>query len=124
MHKIQRISIETNGIGIGVPEIMRDCATRRGITIYVNRIQNHKPKSERILNAIEPVLTTGRLHAHTRVRNTPLIAEMLGWTPVGAPGIHDDGLDAVAGAITDTPIPVRARGATIQTFYAKTNFKI
>ncbi len=124
MHKIQRISIETNGIGMGVPEIMRDCATRRGITIYVNRIQNHKPKSERILNAIEPVLTTGRLHAHTRVRNTPLIAEMLGWTPVGAPGIHDDGLDAVAGAITDTPIPVRARGATIQTFSANTNFKI
>ena len=121
---LSRISLETNGIGMGVPEIMRDCAVRRGVNIYVNKIQNHKSKSDRILNAIEPVLSTGRLHAHTRVQNTALMAEMLGWTPIGAPGIHDDGLDAVAGAIADMPIPVRAIGARARTFSANTNFKI
>ena len=121
---LRRITIETNGLGIGLPEIMRDCAVRRGANIYVNRAQNNKPKSDRILNAIEPVLSTGRLYAHTRVQNTPLLAEMLGWSPIGANGVHDDGLDAVAGAIGDTPTPVRAIGAKIQTFSANTNFKI
>ena len=121
---LRRITIETNGLGVGLPEIMRDCAVRRGANIYVNRAQNNKPKSDRILNAIEPVLSTGRLYAHTRVQNTPLLAEMLGWSPIGANGVHDDGLDAVAGAIGDTPTPVRAIGAKIQTFSANTNFKI
>ena len=121
---LRRITIETNGLGIGLPEIMRDCAVRRGANICVNKKQNNKPKSDRILNAIEPVLSTGRLHAHTRVQNTPLLSEMLGWSPIGANGIHDDGLDAVAGAIADTPIPVRAIGTQIQTFTANTNFKI
>ena len=121
---LRRITVETNGLGIGLPEIMRDCAARRGTNIYVNKVQNNKPKSDRILNAIEPVLSTGRIYAHTRVQNTPLLSEMLGWSPVGAPGIHDDGLDAVAGAIADTPIPVRAIGTQIQTFTANTNFKI
>lgn len=123
-HNLNRISLETNGIGMGVPEIMRDCAARRGANIYVNKIQNHKSKSDRILNAIEPALSTGRLHAHTRVQNTALMAEMLGWSPIGVAGIHDDGLDAVAGAIADTPIPVRATGIHIKTFSANTNFKI
>ena len=123
-HNLTRISLETNGIGMGVPEIMRDCAARRGANIYVNKIQNHKSKSDRILSAIEPALSTGRLHAHTRAQNTALMAEMVDWSPIGAPGIHDDGLDAVAGAIADTPIPVRATGAHIQTFTANTNFKI
>ena len=123
-HNLTRISLGTNGIGMGVPEIMRDCAARRGANIYVNKIQNHKSKSDRILNAIEPALSTGRLHAHIRVQNTALMAEMLGWAPIGASGIHDDGLDAVAGAIADTPIPVRAIGSQIRTYSANTKFKI
>ena len=124
MRKIKRITIETNGLGVGVPEIMRDCATRRGIFVHIISQKNNKPKSERILNAIEPLLSTGRLYAHTRVRQTPLMSEMLGWTPVGAYGVHDDGLDAVAGAIAQTPIPVRASGAVQKTFSANTNFSI
>ena len=121
---LRRISIETNGIGGGLPEIMRDCASRRNMNISVNRVQNSKSKSERILNAIEPLLSTGRLYAHTRTRNTPLISEMLGWTPVGAYGTHDDGLDAVAGAIAQTASPVRAIGTAIKTFSANINFSV
>ncbi len=121
---LRRITIETNGLGIGLPEIMRDCAGKRGANICVNKIQNNKPKSDRILNAIEPLLSTGRLYAHARVQSTPLIAEMLGWSPVGANGIHDDGLDAVAGAIGDSPIPIRPAGTPIQTYTANTNFLV
>ncbi len=122
--KLNRITIETNGMGIGVPEIMRDCAARHGMNVYVISQRNNKTKSERILNAIEPLLSTGRLYAHARVRQTPLISEMIGWTPVGAYGVHDDGLDAVAGAITQTPVPVHASGTVQKIFSANTNFSI
>ena len=121
---LHRITIETNGIGGGLPEIMRDCALRRGISIYVTRVSNMRAKSDRILDAIEPLLGTGRLHAHVRIQKTPFISEMLGWSPMGAPGIHDDGLDAVAGAIAHTPTPVHAIGATTKTYSANTTFNV
>ncbi len=124
VRNLHTICIETNGIGGGLPEIMRDCATRHGMRIHVCRIQNSKSKNERILDAIEPLLSTGRLYAHERTRVTPLMSEMLGWSPVGAYGTHDDGLDAVAGAIAQTPMPVRALGRGIQTFSANTNFSV
>ena len=120
---LNRITIETNGIGGGLPEIMRDCAVRRGHNIVVNRVSNNRAKSDRILGAIEPVLSTGRLYAHTRVQKTPLMSEMIGWSPVGYSG-HDDGLDAVAGAIAQIPIPIRPLGYAIKTFSANTNFTI
>ena len=120
---LNRITIETNGIGGGLPEIMRDCAVRRGHNIVVNRVSNNRAKSDRILAAIEPVLSTGRLYAHMRVQKTPLMSEMIGWSPVGYMG-HDDGLDAVAGAIAQIPIPVRPLGYAIKTFSANTNFTI
>ena len=120
---LHRITVETNGIGGGLPEIMRDCATRRGVSIYVNRVSNTRAKSDRILDAIEPALTTGHLFAHIRVQRTPLMAEMLGWSPV-AHGIHDDGLDAVAGAIAHPAVTVHPLGGTPQIFSANTNFKI
>ena len=123
-HNLQRISIESNGIGGGLPDIMRDCATRHGMNVHVHRVQNHTAKSDRILNAIEPFLSTGRLYAHTRVRASPLMAEMLGWSPIGVSGIHDDGLDAVSGAIAQTPIPVHGTAHTIKTFSANTNFTV
>ncbi len=120
---LNKITIETNGIGGGLPEIMRDCAIRRGANIYVHRVSNSRAKSDRILGAIEPILSTGRLHAHTRVQKTPLMSEMLGWSPL-VNNVHDDGLDAVAGAIAQTPIPVRPIGAITKTFSAKTEFSI
>ena len=124
LRKINRITIETNGIGGGLPEILYDCARHRNIGIYITKIQNSKSKSDRILSAIEPVLSTGRLHAHLRVQNTALMLEMLGWSPMGQGGYHDDGLDAVAGSILSTPSPVRPLGGRIQTFSANTDFKI
>ena len=121
---LHRIAIETNGIGIGLPEIMTDCATRRGNKITVSKIKNTKSKTDRILDAIEPLLTTGRLYAHMRIRNTPLIAEMLGWSPVALSGVHDDGLDAVAGAITHCPTPIRPMGTMQKTYSANTIFSV
>lgn len=122
-HKSRRITIETNGLGNALPEIMRDVANRHGENICVNKITNNKNKSDRILDAIEPILTSGHLYAHTRIQQTPFISEMLGWSPLGGIG-HDDGLDAVAGAIAQGPIAVHSVGRQNKIFQANTNFLI
>jgi len=117
------IGIEVNGIGNALPEILRDVAMRRGAPANIQKIINHQQKEMRILDAIEPLISTGRLWAHERIRATPVISEMIGWTPIG--GIdHDDGLDAIAGALRMTPIPVRPRVAAMRPIAARTEFKI
>ena len=122
-HSLYKIYIETNGMGNALPEIMRTVAKQRGIKIQVQKILNNKNKENRILDAIEPILTTGRLHAHRSVQFTPLLSEMLGWTPLGSSG-HDDGIDAVAGAICALPSPVRPLGQGFRPFTANTEFKL
>ena len=121
-HGLRRIAIETNGIGNALPEIMRDVANKRNTPVAIQAISNSRNKEQRILDAIEPMLTTGRLYAHTRVATTPLFAEMMGWAPVGATG-HDDGIDAVAGALSITPAPVRPAGGGAA-YHANTNFNV
>lgn len=122
-YDLRRIAIETNGIGNALPEIMRDVAAKRGENVYIQKIINSRNKESRILDAIEPLLTTGRLFAHARLQGSPLMSEMLGWSPLGATG-HDDGLDAVAGALMMTPYVLRPPGSIVRPFTANTNFKI
>ena len=121
-HHIGRIVIETNGLGNALPEIMRDVSAKRGHSVIVQKQVNNKNKENRILDAAEPLLTSGRLFLNTRVQSTPFISEMLGWSPI-APG-HDDGLDAVAGAICSDCVPVRPVGHRTQIINANTNFKL
>ena len=102
---------------------MRDVAAKSGCDIIVQRIVNNKRKSDRIIDTIEPILSTGRLYCATRVRSTPLLAEMIGWSPSGYAG-HDDGIDAVAGAVAATPVPIHAICRATQVFSANTKFKI
>ena len=120
-HNIRHLGLETNGIGNAMPEILRDVATKRGAAVVVQRIVNHDKKERRILNAWEPLLGTGRLFAHERIRNTPLMDEMMDWLATGM-NTHDDGLDAVAGALRLTPIPIRPRAQQVQPLAANTNF--
>jgi hypothetical protein len=117
------IAIEVNGMGSALPEILREVASRRAQPAVVQKIINHSRKELRILDAIEPLLTTGRLWAHERIRATPLLSEMLGWTPMGCSG-HDDGLDAIAGALRLTPTAVRPLGQLWRPIRAQTEFRI
>jgi hypothetical protein len=123
LHGVRVVALEVNGMGSALPEILREVASRRGQTAVVQKIVNHSRKELRILDALEPLLTTGRLWAHERVRATPLLSEMLGWTPQGSAG-HDDGLDAVAGALRLTPTAVRALGQHWRPLQARTNFNV
>ena len=93
--------------------------------MYINIIQiaNHTKKETRILNAIEPMLSTGRLFARNTIKQTMLLSEMLAWSPLGSKE-HDDGLDAVAGALAMTPTPTRSLANRICSIKANTDFKI
>ena len=122
-HGTHLIGIEVNGLGNALPEILREVAKKKNQSIVIQKVVNHIRKESRILDTIEPLLTTGRLYANERIRITPLLSEMLGWTPIGATE-HDDGLDAIAGALRMTPAPVRALGQTFRPIRAKTEFKI
>jgi len=122
-HKINRIGIEINGLGNALPEIITKVATNRDFQINVLRISNHIKKETRILNALEPMLNTGRLFMHTRIKQTMLLSEMLAWTPLGSVE-HDDGLDAVSGALAMTPNSIRPKIQNHILIKANTEFKI
>ena len=120
-HHGRCISVETNGIGGALPEIMRAGIAHDNSGIQIRPISNSRHKQDRILDAIEPLLSTGRLYAHRRITQTPIMSEMLAWTPTGNTE-HDDGLDAIAGAISAQPIGLRPIGHGLYT--ANTKFNI
>ena len=122
-HRINRIGIETNGIGNALPEILRRVSDNKQMHVNIIQITNHTKKETRILNAIEPMLTTGRLFAKNTIQQTMLLSEMLAWSPIGSKE-HDDGLDAVAGALAMTPTPTRALTNRVCSIKANTDFKI
>ena len=122
-YNLRRLSVETNGLGNALPEILADKIASRGGGISINKVNNNTKKETRILNTLEPLLGAARMFAHNRIAQTPFFAEMLGWSPIGGIG-HDDGLDAVSGAINMNPIPIRPLGSIPRTYTANTNFKI
>lgn len=122
-HKIYRVGIEINGLGNALPEIMRRVADKHNLQINIVQIANHTKKETRILNAIEPVLNTGRLFMHNKIKQTMLLSEMLAWTPIGSTE-HDDGLDAVAGALMMNPGTIRPVTFGNKLIHANTDFKI
>ena len=74
-----------------------------GLAASVIEQASHTPKDRRILEAFDARLAAGSLFAHRSVFATPLIGEMREWRP-GQNAGHDDGLDAVAGALSLEPV--------------------
>ena len=122
-HNLTKIAVEINGLGNALPEIIRTSALKLHVPINIIQISNHVKKETRILNAIEPILTTGHLYMHEHIKKTTLLSEMLAWTPIGSME-HDDGLDAIAGALAINPWPIRPLNCINKPFYANTDFKI
>ena len=122
-HFLIRIGIEINGLGNALPEIIRTEAQQEQMLINIIQISNHIKKETRILNAIEPMLTTGHFYMHEKIKKTMLLSEMLAWTPIGSVE-HDDGLDALAGALTMEPWPTRPLGQRTSLIKAKTDFSL
>ena len=118
--RLRSIGVEVNGMGSALPEILTREAQADGRSIHVQRVVNRDNKEIRILDAIEPLLCTGRLYAHSQIRSSGLIDEMSDWAPGGK--AHDDGLDAIAGALSMPPTPIRPEARPNQTITARTEF--
>ncbi|UFN47966.1 phage terminase large subunit [Roseomonas sp. OT10] len=109
------IRVETNGLGRFLPALLRRELARAGAACAVVEHASTRPKRERILSALDPVLAARRLHAREEVFRTPFPQEMAAWRPEAA-GARDDALDAVAGCLLAEPVrlpglPPAPRGA-------------
>lgn len=101
-HYLPSMTIETNGIGKFLPKILRNTLANVRAPCSVNELHQSQNKDARIIDAFDAVLAAERLHVHRSVLKTPFITEMQEWRP-GVNKGHDDGLDAVAGALLQTP---------------------
>ncbi len=98
---LRSIGIETNGIGKFLPSLLRREIRRQGVRVTVREQTSSRPKSARILEAFDPILSARRLHIHRQVQKSLFIQEMREWMP----GRHssDDGLDAASACILSLP---------------------
>ncbi len=103
---VPSISIETNGIGKFLPAILRRELGKRNVACSVVEKNNHRPKYIRILEAFDAVMAAQSLYVHESIKKTPFLTEMLEWQPDKNTG-HDDGLDAVAGALSLEPVRLK-----------------
>ncbi len=100
------LTLETNGIGKFLPAILRNELAKAKAPCAVKEFSNSRPKDLRILEAFDAVLAAKRLFIHKAVLQTPFMVEMREWRPKSAQGrsrSSDDGLDAVAGALSQQP---------------------
>jgi hypothetical protein len=97
------VTVEDNGLGKLLPGLLRKALQPIDPAIAVVAHHATAPKAERILAALDVPLAAGLLHAHESVCSGPFLEELRNWSPGGASGTRDDGLDAVAGAILAEP---------------------
>jgi hypothetical protein len=127
---VPMVTIEVNGIGKFLPQILRRELGRDRISCAVLERSNTRPKDIRILEAFDTVMAARLLHVHDSVYDTPFLTEMREWRPGIARG-HDDGLDAVAGALVLQPMRLKAAAFAgrlnwhgAETHHAKTDFEV
>lgn len=100
--EVPRVTVETNGIGKFAPAILRMAIKQRRLKCAVAEVDATANKEKRILEALEPLISSGMLWAHVSVLDGPLWDQMKEWSPA-VTGQADDLLDAGAGAVTDQP---------------------
>ncbi|MGR4001280.1 MAG: phage terminase large subunit [Alphaproteobacteria bacterium] len=91
------ISVEVNGIGAYLPGPLRGALAARGIGAVVTERHTRDNKSRRIEHGLGTLFSSGLLMVHESVMSTPFVTELNSWRP-DVPGLHDDGMDAVATA--------------------------
>jgi hypothetical protein len=96
------VTVEINGIGRFLPGMLRNELARAHVPCTVKEITSTRPKEIRILESFDAVLAARRLYVHRSVLQTPFMMEIQEWRP--GTRVYDDGLDAVAGAISQQPI--------------------
>lgn len=102
-YQIPSVSVETNGPGGFVPPILRRAL--KGTGCGVVEVFSTANKQKRILDALEPPLSSRFLWCHVDVYRGPAREQMRDFNP-GATSQPDDYLDAAAGAIGATPVRI------------------
>lgn len=100
------IAVETNGIGRFLPSILRREISQARLPCAIIEKTSTRSKDIRILESFDAVMAARALHIHKRVLQTPFVTEMQEWRP-GTSKSHDDGLDAVAGALSLEPVRIK-----------------
>jgi hypothetical protein len=103
---VPSIALEINGLGRFLPSILRRELGAAGVACAVAEKTSRKSKDIRILEAFDAPMAARALYVHKSVTHTPFITEMQEWRPGTTRG-HDDGLDAVAGALSLEPIRIK-----------------
>ncbi|MGE4313023.1 MAG: phage terminase large subunit [Pseudobdellovibrionaceae bacterium] len=104
---VPSVAIEINGIGKFLPAILRRELAHAGLSCAVVEVASTRPKELRILEGFDAVLAARALHVHEDVMRTPFVTEMKEWRP-GLKTARDDGLDAVAAALSREPVRIRS----------------
>ncbi len=102
---VPSVAVETNGLGQFLPAILRRELAMARVPCAVIGKNSTRPKDLRILEAFDVVLAARLLNIHDSVYATPFMVEMQEWRP-GVKG-RDDGLDAVAGALSLEPVRLK-----------------
>ncbi|MGB0719259.1 MAG: phage terminase large subunit [Bdellovibrionales bacterium] len=134
-HYLPSLTLETNGIGKFLPAMLRNELAKSRAPCAVREIHQSRNKDDRIIDGFDAVLAARRLYVHKNVLKTPFMTEMREWRPKDSMRSnkgHDDGIDAVAGALLQAPERLtRIYGAGAQSWAqtgrahkAETDFKI
>ncbi len=108
-HYLPSITLETNGLGRFLPALLRRELDRLGYACAVVEHVSQRSKDQRILDAFDPLLAAGALHAHAGIWASGLIEEMREWRP--GRRCRDDGLDAVSGCLLSEPVRLPRQAA-------------
>ncbi len=138
-YRVHKIGVEANGVGATFPHFLRKHIDKCGRNTTVSQKHSHVAKDTRILDAFDAFLASEMIHVHESVCDTPFVQEMREWRPKGQGNRggykgHDDGLDAVAGAIAMepnrtsseflNPLNRKRWGTSAKPLVAKTDFTV
>ena len=115
------ITLETNGIGRFLPNLLRQTIKRAAAPVAVREHTATRNKDRRIVEAFDPVLAAGSLRVHRRVLDTPLVQEMRDFQPGGRN--RDDGLDALAASLVEPGARIGGAGGTAAGLQLSTDFR-
>lgn len=100
------VTVEINGIGRFLPAILRREMVKHKAACAVQEVSSTRPKDLRIMEAFDAILAAKALMVSEEIKQTLFINEMQEWRPGSSRG-HDDGLDAVAGALSLQPVRLK-----------------
>lgn len=111
---VPRLAIETNGIGGFLPGTLKQVFKKYKVPCAILEKHSSEKKSTRILEAYDALMAAKSLYVHNAVKATPYLMEMAEWQEAKSNN-KDDGLDAVAGALSLEPMRFHRIPHTVKT---------